>query len=332
MAEDLTVLIANLGRLEHLLPCLHSLFATVGGNISFRVIVGFNFQGNNDSQRRLREEFPAVEQLRAPNKLGYCRAYNQLMSRSRSRYTLLLDDDTILHPGALEGMVRYMDDNPNVGIAGCRTINQDGSYQKTTARMFTLGTELINVFRPGAFWRDGIDESVATSQSVAWLNGHFLFVRTKVIEQVGALDEYFYTFQCEADWCLRIRRAGWKVAYVPDFQVMHVRGAHSSAPGVKSYSSLIRFHINRYYFMRKHYGNGSQRKFRVIMSAGSMLRMWTYMAIWLLSPERRPEAVPKVKAYWKTVLMGVSRRPDGLPDELRRENDVFEVFQPGMPG
>jgi GT2 family glycosyltransferase len=320
MAEDLTVVIANLGDLENLRPCLKSLFETASGETSLRVIVGFNFSGDSDNPRVLASEFPWVEQLRAPVKLGYCRAYNQLIARSTGRYVLLLDDDTVLRARTIDGMVRFMDAHPKVGIAGCRTVNPDGSYQKTTALMYSIGREVTNIVRPAAFWSDGIDESVTAWKSVDWLNGHFLIVRRQVIQQVGVLDEYFYTFQCEADWCLRIRRAGWRVAYVPDVEVMHIRGLHSSLPGVKSFGNLLRSHINRYYFIRKHYGYRALRMFRLIMSAGAMLRLVKYAIVWLLSPGRRPEARPKVAAYWKVLLLGAAAHPEELPEDLRRES------------
>lgn len=331
MIEDLTVLIANLGQIENLRPCLKSLFDSASGEISLRVIVGFNFQGENDNPRALACEFPQVEQLRAPARLGYCRAYNQLMARSTGRYALLLDDDTVLRADTIYGMVRFMDAHPDVGIAGCRTVNPDGSYQKTTALMYTLGTEITNVLRPAAFWNDGIDASVTEWKSVGWLNGHFLMVRAQVIEEVGMLDEYFYTFQCEADWCLRIRRAGWKVAYVPNVEVMHIGGAHSVTSNVKTRSNLLRSHINRYYFIRKHYGNLALHVFRLIMTAGALLRLLTYAVVWLVSPGRRPEAGPKVDAYRKIVLLGVAARPEGLPDDLRRESAGVDLFRPVAP-
>jgi GT2 family glycosyltransferase len=327
MAEDLTVLIANLGQLENLRSCLKSIFDTASGETSLRVIVGFNFQGENDSPRALAGDFPQVEQLRAPGKLGYCRAYNQLMARSTGRYALLLDDDTILRAGAIDGMVRFMDAHPEVGIAGCRTTYLDGSYQKTTALMYTMGTEIINVLRPAAFWNDGIDESVTSWKSAGWLNGHFLMVRAQVIEEAGVLDEYFYTFQCEADWCLRIRSAGWEVAYVPDFEVMHIGGANR----VASHRNLVMSHINRYYFIRKHYGNVAVHVFRLIMSVGAMLRLLTYAAVWLVSADRRREAEPKVTAYWKTVLLGAAAHPEDQPEELRREKANSELLRLDIP-
>jgi GT2 family glycosyltransferase len=328
MAEDLTILIANLGRLDNLRPCLRSLFDSASGEISFRVIVGFNFAGSDDGPRALAREFPQVEQLRAPVKLGYCRAYNQLMARSTGRYVLLLDDDTVLAPGTIDGMVRFMDAHPDVGIAGCRTTNPDGSYQKTTANMYSLRTEMINVLSPAAFWNDGIDASVTNWKSVGWLNGHFLMVRARVIEEVGALDEYYYTFQCEADWCLRIARAGWQVAYVPDVAIMHIGGAHSVTSKVKSRGNLLRSHLNRYYFVRKHYGDVALQAFRFIMSAGAALRLLNSTAVWLVSPRRRAEAWPKIDAYWRIVLQGAAARPERLPEELQREYADFAILEP----
>jgi hypothetical protein len=317
MAADLAVLIGSFGQLEHLRPCLQSIFETTSGETSLRVIVGFNFEGESESPRAVASEFPQVEQLRAPVKLGYCRAYNQLMARSTGRYALLLDDDTVLRAGTIDGMVRFMDAHPEVGIAGCRTVSPDGTYQKTTALMFSIGTEIANVLRPAFFWHDGVDQAVTGWRSVDWLNAHFLMVRVQTIEQVGRLDERFYTFQCEADWCLRIRRAGWKVAYVPDFEVVHIAGRTSN---IRSYWALIRHHINRYYFIRKHYGNGAVHLFRLIMSAGAILRLLKNVALWLASPDRRPEAGPKIGAYWRVVRLGAAVRPDALPDKLQREN------------
>jgi N-acetylglucosaminyl-diphospho-decaprenol L-rhamnosyltransferase len=328
VSEDVTVLIANLGRLENLRPCLASVVGPARGNVSLRVILGFNFEGESDSSRAVAREFPEVEQLRAPVKMGYCRAYNQLMARGTGRYFLLLDDDTVLAPHSIEGMVRFMDEHPDVGIAGCRTTNRDGSYQKSTAKMFTLGTEFVNVFQPRAFWKDGIDATVRSWRPAAWLNGHFLIVRAAVFEQVGGFDEFYYTVQSEPDWCLRIWQAGWQVAYVPEVEVMHIGGEHSVATTVKSRANIIRVHVNRYYFIRKHYGAASMHLLRVIMSAAAVLRLLKYIVLWLVSVRHRPEAGPKIAAYWQVVLLGRASHPDRLPDDLARAYANFASFGP----
>jgi GT2 family glycosyltransferase len=328
---DLTIVIGNLGQVEHLRRCLKSLFGTEDGETSMQVIVGFNFAGNDDGPQAIAREYPQVVQLRAPTKLGYCRAYNQLIARCASRYVLLLDDDTVISPGTISGMVKFMDAHSDVGIAGCRTVNPDGSYQKTTAKMYSLATELANVFRPAAFWRDGIDPLLTDWRKVGWLNAHFLLVRSEVIDQVGVLDENYYTFQLEADWCLRIRRAGWQVAYVPNVEVMHVGGAHSVVTKVKSYDNLLRSHIDRYYFMRKHYGPGAQFALRIIMTAGSLLRLLKYAGLWIADPDRRPESGPKIRAYIRIALLGFVRHPGKLPESLRRQHADFAALRPTPP-
>jgi GT2 family glycosyltransferase len=332
MAEDLTILIGTFGRLENLRPCLHSIFeTTASGGISVRVVLGFNFEGGSENLLTIRREFPSVEQWRAPRKLGVCRAYNQLMSRVAGRYALLLDDDTILRPHAIETMVRSMDAHPDVGIAGCRTVNVDGSYQKSTGLAFTLRTEMLIALRPGAVWEDGVDGRVNAWRTVDWLNGAFLLARTAAIHQVGGFDEYFHILVHESDWCLRMRRAGWKVAYVPDAEVIHIGNALSVVQPVKSSEILIRYHVNRYYFCRKHYGDAAVRVIRPIMTFGAFLRLCKHGALWLLSPGRRLEAGPKVEAYWKVILLGAAARPDILPEGLRRQNDVSGALQPCFP-
>lgn len=326
--EDVTVLIANLGRLENLRPCLASILGPARGAVALRVIVGFNFEGEKESPDIIAREFPEVEQLRAPVQLGYCRAYNQLMSRATGRYFLLLDDDTVLGAGSIEGMVRFMDEHPTVGIAGCRTTNSDGSYQKTTGKMFTLGTEFSNIFRPAAFWDDGIDATVTCWKQAAWLNAHFLIVRAAVYEQVGGYDEFYYTIQSEPDWCLRIAQAGWQVAYVPAVEVMHIGGAHSVATNLKSSANIVRSHVNRYYFIRKHFGALSMHLLRVMMSAAAALRLLKYGGLWLVSGERRAEAAPKVAGFWRVLRQGFARHPDRLPRELERRYASLASFEP----
>jgi hypothetical protein len=105
------------------------------------------------------------------------------------------------------------------------------------------------------------------------------------------------------------------------------------ASNVKGYWNLIRSHSNRYYFIRKHYGDLAVQVFRLIMSIGAILRLLKYAALWFVSPDRRPEAGPKVEAYWKIVLLGVAAHPEDLPHDLRREStDIdFEAAVTGMP-
>ncbi len=133
--------------------------------------------------------------------------------------------------------------------------------------------------------------------------------------------------QFEADWCLRMNRAGWKVVYVPEFEVMHIGGEHSTVTAVKSHRNFIWSHVNRYYFIRKHYGNLAMHVFRPIMSAGAMLRLLKYAVLWFVNPQRRSAAAARIAGNWKAVLLGVAAHPEDLPEELARENANAASFQ-----
>ena len=120
-----------------------------------------------------------------------------------------------------------------------------------------------------------------------------------------------------------IQRAGWKVAYVPDFEVMHVGGPLSIVSKVKSYRNLVRSHVNRYYFIREHYGGVAVQVFRLV-SMGAMVRLLN-VVVWLVIPVRRLEAGPKVAAYRKIVQLGVAVHPEDLPEERRAREPKFQL-------
>ena len=294
------------------------------------MILGFNFEGESDSSRAVAREFPEVEQLRAPVQLGYCRAYNQLMARGTGRYFLLIDDDTVLGVRSIEGMVRFMDEHPDVGIAGCRTTNRDGSLPKEHGQDVHAGNGIRQCLSAESLLerRHRRDRQVLEAGRLA---ERPLSHRARCCfrSRSAVSDEFYYTIQSEPDWCLRIWQAGWEVAYVPEVEVMHIGGEHSVATTVKSRANIIRVHVNRYYFIRKHYGAASMHLLRVIMSTAAMLRLLKYIVLWLVSARHRPEAGPKIAAYWQVVLMGAARHPDRLPDDLERLYANFASFGPG---
>lgn len=318
----MTVLIPNLGSYQHLKPCLESLFAAEKPDFRFQVVIGFNGFDDQAFPRTVQADYPSVRWFWYPNKLGYCKVVNLLLEASTTPYSLILDDDTTLDEGAVSRMVRYMDDHPDVGLAGCRTLNPDGSYQRSYGVMFNLQSELRNVITPSAFWPDRIYKNDTNSHDVDWLNGHYMMVRNDTVAAVGGLDEYYYTFQCEADWCLRIRRAGWRVVYVPEVTVMHVGGQHSINSSFKSYTNLMRSHINRYYFMRKHHGNRAHTLFRAVMFLAAMTRFARFCVIFLVDSNRRAEAQVKLRAYINIAGLSFKRQPEALPHYLQTANDA----------
>ena len=320
--QDVAVTIGNLGSERYLEPCLRSIYAEDAPGFTYSVLIAFNGFDDSNLMHRIRDSFPQASLLYRRNKLGYTGTYNLLMRASTARYMLILDEDTVVPKGTLPAMVAFMDAHPDVGIAGGRTLNPDGTFQKSYGVMFDLRSELLNSLNLSTFWPEHLYRDLTTWRTVDWLNGSFMLVRQTTVAEVGMLDEYLYTFSCEADWCLRITRAGWKVAFVPDVAITHVGGDHSINTTVKSYDALVRSHINRYFFFRKHYGTLAQGLLRPIMTLGACLRLLKFVALYCLVPSRRPEAGPKIRGYATIALLGFARHPWKLTPELRRQNEL----------
>ena len=319
---DLAVTIGNLGGERYLGDCLRSLRDEDAADFSYCVHLAFNGFEDTGFVGRVATEFPEMRWFYRRSKLGYTGTYNRLLGETDARYVLLLDDDTLVPKGTLPAMVAFMDAHPEVGIAGCRTLNPDGSLQRTFGRMLTLRSELLNALHLSSFWPDHLYRDLDGWREVDWLNGSFMLVRRTTLETVGGLDDYYYTFCCEPDWCLRIARAGWKVAFVPDVAIMHVGGDHSINTAVKSFDALMRAHINHYYFFRKHHGALAQLLLRPVLSIGAVLRLLKFLPLLLFAPDRRAEAGPKVRAYACIALLGLKLRPWRLTPALARQNAV----------
>lgn len=320
--DDLAITIGNLGSEKYIEPCLRSIYAEDAPGFRYSVLVAFNGFDGGDFTRHIAEAFPRTQRFHRRNKLGYTGTYNLLLRSSAARYTLILDEDTVVPKGTLPAMVAFMDAHPEVGIAGAKTLNPDGSLQKSYGVMFNLRSEFLNALHLSTFWPDHLYRDHTHWRTVDWLNGSFMLVRQSTVAEVGLLDDYFYTFSCEADWCLRIARAGWKVAFVPDVAITHVGGDHSINTTMKSYDALVRSHINRYFFFRKHYSFLSQVLLRPIMTLGACLRLLKFLMFYCLVPSRRLEAATKIRAFARIALLGFARQPWRLTPELRRQNDL----------
>jgi GT2 family glycosyltransferase len=316
MTDDLTISIGNLGSYELLAGCLRSIYQHPP-DLRFTVCVVYNPPEElvTYTDQRIEREFPQVRLIRRKGPLGYCLTHNLVLRECRSRYVLVLDDDTLVPEGTLSKMVRFMDEHPDVGMAGCRTLNHDGSFQRTFGLVPSLGSELVNVFRADSFWPDSLYENVCRVREVQWLNGSFMLVRGAALDQVGMLDEHYYTYVCEPDWCYRMTRAGWKVVYVPDAEIVHVGGEHSVNNKMRATNrlNLVRYHVNRFYFFHKHYGLAASLLLRPIMITGSALRALRYFALYLMEPGMRGVASVRLRVFADVIRLSLSPRPYKLP-------------------
>jgi len=205
-------------------------------------------------------------------------------------------------------MVAYADAHPDVGVVGPQLLNSDGSVQSSRRRFPTLMTGLfestwLEPLAPRDVLRRYyvLDQPDDAIQEVDWLFGACFLVRRKVIEQVGALDEGFFMYSEEMDWCRRIRQAGWKVVYLPEAQVIHYGGKSSDQVAAQRH---IYFQTSKVRYFRKHHGaltTGVLRVALLAMYAGQL----TLEAAKGALGHKRALRRERVRAYWQVLRSGL---------------------------
>lgn len=260
---DLGIVIVNYNTRDLLRACLRTVYAS-RGDFTFEVCVVDN--GSTDGSGEMVDaEFPQVRRILNPDNRGYPAANNQGLrllgfpdGADAPRYALLLNPDTELPPDALAKMMAFLDAHPEAGVAGPKLVRQDGSLDLACRRSFPSPevsfyrfSGLARLFpRSRRFGRYNLTyldpDQMAEVDAVV---GAFMMVRREAIAQVGLLDEGFFMYGEDLDWCYRIKAAGWKVYYNPEVTVLHIKRAAST----RNPRAQVEFWRAMEYFYRKHY-------------------------------------------------------------------------------
>jgi hypothetical protein len=203
----------------------------------------------------VRERFPNVCLIENEKNLGFAKATNQGIQRASGKYILLLNPDTEVKEGTIERFISFMDQHLEAGLVGAQLLNADGSKQNSIANFPSLATELLNksLLRwlfPKSF--PGKEEDYSEPIEVESVIGACMVVRREAMDQVGLLDEHYFLFLEETDWCYRMKRAGWKVYHVPQAEIYHFQG--KSAEREKE-RARVEYFRSRYHFFKKNRGN-----------------------------------------------------------------------------
>ncbi len=254
---DLSILIVNYNTCRLTLDCLQSVYDSKTA-YSYEVIVVDN-ASSDDSVESIRKEYPGVRLIANTDNTGFAKANNQAMAVAKGRYVLLLNSDTIVQPDTLQTMLAYMDANPQVGASGCKIILADGSLDKACKRGFP--TPSASFYYAFGFSRLFPDKPKFNQYQLGYLDpnetypidclvGAFMLVRRETVQQVGGLDETFFMYGEDVDWCYRIKQAGWDIHYHPATYIVHYKGASSRR---KPFKIIYEFHRAMWVFHRKHY-------------------------------------------------------------------------------
>lgn len=252
---ELSVTICSWNTKDDLRACLASLRA-LRDETSFEVIVVDN-NSEDGSAEMVAREFPEFRLLAQSRNLGFTGGHNLAIAQRRGRHAMLLNSDTIVHPGALAELLAALEADPRAGIVGPKLLNPDGSLQYSCRRFPTPATALFRntllgrMFPRNRFTREYLmqDWPHDRTREVDWLSGAAMVIRDRVLETVGALDPGYFMFCEDTDLCRRAWKAGWKVLYVPRAIVTHAIGRSTDkAPN----RMIVRFHRSLFRYYLKH--------------------------------------------------------------------------------
>jgi GT2 family glycosyltransferase len=209
----------------------------------------------------VRERFPAVEVTALADNAGFAVANNLVLRSTRAPYVLLLNPDTEATEGALDHMLDVMESRPDVGMAGCRLVQPDGTFDHAAKRSFPTPLSALAHFtgvgrkvRSGALARYRAPElEECDAGEVDAVNGAFMLVRRSAMEEVGLLDEGYWLYMEDLDWCYRFHQAGWRVWYDGGATFVHVKGGTSGQH--RAARQNVAFHRGMGRFYRKFHGS-----------------------------------------------------------------------------
>jgi N-acetylglucosaminyl-diphospho-decaprenol L-rhamnosyltransferase len=257
---DLSIIIVNWNTADLAQACIDSIFATPPACICEIILVD---NGSSDGSAQRFAADPRIRLLAKPTNLGFAKASNLAIQESQGEHVLLLNSDTRAQAQALEQCLALLRSDACVGLVGCALLNPDGSVQRSCSFFPTPLTPLLGraVFRrlrtrllgsPGRLFDTALtDEEHARDQRPDWIMGAFMMARRRDIEQVGLLDEGFFMYAEDMDWCYRFRRHGLEVAYLASARIVHLGGGSSRLVPRETIERRVR---SEWRFMLKHHG------------------------------------------------------------------------------
>ncbi len=272
---DLSIVIVSYNTVDLLRDCLSSVIQNTE-NIEYEIWVVDN-QSKDGSADMVESEFPQVKLIRNSVNGGFSQANNLAIRQCRSsKYVLILNPDTIVPKGTLAECVDFMEKDGEIGCLGCKVVKVDGTLDKACKRGFPspwnslcylmkLDKLFPNNKKFGGYNATFIHED--EESEIDSLVGAFMMLRKGAIEQVGLLDETFFMYGEDIDWCYRIKEAGWKNYYHPKVRIVHYKGESSKKQSTRM---IGEFHKSMFIFYNKHYKN----KYNIIVN------LLTYLGIY----------------------------------------------------
>ncbi len=294
---DISFVIVSWNARQHLLNCLNSLSNPSG--CTQEIIVVDN--GSTDGSIELVEtQFPEVKLIKNKENLGFARANNIGIRASKGRYVCLINSDAIVLNNCIGGLMKFMDENSSVGMAGPKILNPNKTIQYSCRHFPSVWNNLCQavglnyIFPKSAFFSDWFMSywSHDSIRSVDVLSGCFWMVRKEALVDIGLLDERFFIYGEDIDWCKRFHKAGWDVVFYPGAEAIHFGGASSGNAPIRFYLEMQKSDLH---YWRKHHGKLGETSYLIIILIRQVLRVIFGVVKYIIKPSQKQTISFKLK-------------------------------------
>lgn len=313
---DVSVIIVAWNVRNFLQNCLESIYKETEG-MEFEVIYVDN-ASEDKSVEMVREHFPEANIIQNTQNKGFVVANNQGIEAAKGRYVLLLNSDTVILDNAIAKTIEFADTHPEAAVVGCKLLNPDKTLQPTCfmfpsiLNMLLSTSYLYKLFRKSKFfgrermtWWDRSD-----TREVDVATGCYMLVRREAIDQVGVMDERFFIYADETDWCYRFKKNGWKIMFTPETQIIHY-GGQTTKQMTKEFR--LQLQGSGLIFMKLHRNKLAFPLARLLAAMFFFLRVPYWLVRAILHKNERKKSIQTAGTYliggfycladWKKLLM-----------------------------
>jgi len=310
---QLTVSIVSNSNRELLDRCLASIFENTR-DVEFEVIVVDNCS-TDGTPGMVRDKYPSVRLIENEEPAGYSANHNRALREMRGDFVVIMNDDTEVLPGCFEAMCRFLDENPTAGCAGPRILNPDRTLQQSVYRQPSLPVLFFH-----AFFLDSIFQNSMTvagfrkwphdeRREVEFMIGACLMFPREAIEKAGLMDERYFIYAEDADLCLEIEKAGYRVVFLPDAEIVHHGGTSMKKIGDMA---IDNFYRSMELFFEKHYGRGVLPKVRLLNRISAFNRIAAFSFLLMFRPSKRDYYRDRIE-HFRRVLEWHRKPPESGP-------------------
>lgn len=297
-SPTLSIIIVNWNTRELLLKCIRSIIDDCRG-ITTEIIISDN-ASTDGSADAVRRDFPDIKVINNSVNLGFAGGNNVGIKESRGAYICLVNSDVEIISGCFSGLLRYMKSNPLVGIAGPKAVYPDKQVQITARKEVGWLNSILQML-----WFDKLFPSLTRYsqniiEEVDILSGCFWMIKREALVEIGLLDENFFFYGEDRDYCKRMWLAGWKVIYNPEYLIIHHEGGSSKARPLQYYIQLEKAYIG---FWKKYHSwlsNIFYYYFRVVYHT---IRFTLTIAINICDVMNKRRNKEKALRHWSCIRM-----------------------------